>query len=127
MFQLNKEEYSPLRSQFVILKEKEIIGSRRGKHAKYLPYAFTEQGIAMLSSVLRSKRAIQVNIQIMRTFVRLKKILLTYKGVAEKMKKLEKKYEKHDVKIKVIFDAIRQVMLQPEMSKKRIGFNVWLF
>jgi len=85
MFQLTWEEVDDLRSQSVILK--------RGTNVKYLPYAFTEQGVAMLSSVLRSKRAIQVNVEIMRTFVRLRQMLATHKDLARKIEALEKKYD----------------------------------
>lgn len=135
MYQLTKQEViilksqivtsSPkkdnsLRSQIVILKNP----SKRGRHIKYLPYAFTEQGVAMLSSVLRSKRAIQVNIAIIRAFVKLRRILSTHKELAYKLNELERKYEKHDVEIKDIFEAIRQLMRPPEDSeKRRIGFH----
>ena len=94
----------------------------RGKHRKYLPYAFTEQGVAMLSSVLRSKRAIQVNIVIMRAFVKLRQILSTHKELAYKLTELERKIEKHDEEIKAIFDAIRQLMVPPAKPQRRIGF-----
>ena len=87
------------------------------------PYVFTEQGVAMLSSVLRSKRAIKVNIAIMRVFVKLKKILSTHKELAHKLAELERKIEKHDVEIKSIFEAIRQLMTPPETQKRRIGFR----
>ena len=94
--------------------------SPRGKHIKYLPYAFTEQGIAMLSSVLRSPRAIQVNIEIMRAFVRLRQLLQSNADLARKLAALEKKY---DVQFKVVFDAIRQLMAPPAQHAKRIGFR----
>ena len=85
--------------------------------------AFTEQGIAMLSSVLRSKRAVQVNIIIMRAFVKLRQILSTHKEFAEKLKELEDKLGNHDIKIRAIFDALRQLM-EPEVKPKRkIGFD----
>ncbi len=116
MFQLTREEYNSLRFQFGILK--------RGQHSKYLPYAFTEQGVAMLSSVLRGKQAVQVNIAIMRTFVKLREILSTHKELAHKLAQLEQKIEKHDEEIKVVFDAIRQLMTPPETKKKKIGFIV---
>lgn len=114
MFELSKEEYKSLRSHFGTLK--------RGEHSKYLPYAFTEHGILMLSSVLNSKRAIHVNIQIMRIFVKLRKILSTHKELAYKLSELERKIEKHDGEIKTIFQAIRQLMAPPEKPKKKIGF-----
>ena len=113
MFELSKEEYDALRSQFGTLK--------RGEHSKYLPYAFTEQGVAMLSSVLRSKRAVQVNIEIMRAFVRLRQILASNAQLARKLDTLEKKY---DTQFKVVFDAIRQLMTPAEPNKRKIGFLV---
>ena len=104
-------------------KEPRTLPSKRGKHTKYLPYAFTEQGVAMLSSVLNSKRAIQVNIAIMRAFVKLRQILSTNKELAHKLKELEHKTEKHDTEIQAIFEAIRQLMKPPERPKRRIGFH----
>ena len=114
MFQLTKEEFDNLRCHFGTSSQ---WGGRR-----YLPYAFTEQGVAMLSSVLRSKRAIQVNIAIMRVFVRLRQILSTHKELAYKLSELERKIEKHDEEIKAIFDAIRQLMAPSEKPKRKIGF-----
>ena len=115
MFQLTKEEFSNLKSQIVI--------SSWGGLRRAAPYALTEQGVAMLSSVLRSKRAIQVNIEIMRAFVRLRQILASNKVLAKRLDDLEKKY---DAQFKVVFDAIRQLMAppEPEPPKKRIGFLV---
>ncbi len=118
MFQLTKEEYDSLIFQNGISKT-EGRGGRR-----YFPYAFTEQGVAMLSSVLRSKQAVQVNIAIMRAFVKLREILSTNKELAHKLDQLEQKIEKHDEEIKLIFDAIRQLMTPPEPKKKEIGFHV---
>jgi len=116
MFQLSKEEFDNLRSQIVTSKSR---GGRR-----YLPYAFTEQGVAMLSSVLRSERAIQVNIAIMRAFVRLRQIFSTHKELAYKLAELERKIEKHDEEIKAIFEAIRRLMMSPQKPKRKIGFKV---
>lgn len=117
MFQLTAEEAAGLRSQSVTLK----IG--RGQHRKYQPYAFTEQGVAMLSSVLRSERAIHVNIEIMRAFVRLRLMLASNAELARKLAALEKKY---DAQFKVVFDAIRELMTPPDPKKKRsIGFAPW--
>jgi hypothetical protein len=99
-----------LRSQIVTLK--------RGEHIKYRPYAFTEHGILMLSSVLNSKRAIQVNIEIMRAFVRLRRMLASHADLARKLEALEKKY---DAQLKIVFDAIRRLMVSPEPPKRRIG------
>ena len=114
MFQLNRQEEASLRSQTVILKQ------GRGKYAKYPAYAFTEQGVAMLSSVLRSKRAVQVNIAIMRAFVRLRAILATHKDLARKLEQMEKK---SDAQFRVVFDAIRKLMEpSPETHRRRLGF-----
>jgi len=113
MFQLNKEEAKSLRSQNATLK------SGRGKHPKYLPYVFTEQGIAMLSSVLNSERAIFVNIQIMRTFTKLRALLSTHKDIQRKIEEMEKK---HNQQFKVVFDAIKALLQYPEPKKKPIGF-----
>lgn len=114
MFQLTKKESLSLRSHFATSKR----GGRR-----YSPYAFTEQGVAMLSTVLNSERAIQVNIAIMRVFVKLRQILLTHKELAYKLNQLERKIEKHDTEIQAIFEAIRQLMVVPEKPKRRIGFH----
>ncbi|MEK6678279.1 MAG: ORF6N domain-containing protein [Nitrospirota bacterium] len=116
MFQLTNQEVISLKSQFVI-------SSWGGSRAN--PYAFTEQGVAMLSSVLRTKRAVQANIAIMRAFVKLREILSTHKELAYKLAELEGKIERHDEEIKAIFDAIRQLMSPPpEPKKRKIGFIV---
>ncbi len=114
MFQLSKEEADFLRSQIVTLEK------GRGQHSKYLPYAFTEQGVAMLSSVLHSQRAIQVNIEIMRAFIRLRQMLATHIELARKLDALEKRY---DSQFKQVFDAIRQLMAPPEPKRRPIGFR----
>lgn len=93
----------------------------RGQNIKYNPYVFTEEGVAMLSSVLNSKKAIQVNIQIIRTFKKLREILSENKKLAEKLKKMEKKY---DSKIAVIFDVLKSLMTEKPISKSEIGFSV---
>jgi len=113
MFELTKEEYDSLRCQFGTLK--------KGGHSKYLPFAFTEQGVAMLSSVLNSERAAQVNIEIMRAFVRLRQILASHKDLERRLDALEERY---DDQFKVVFDAIRALMEPPEKPKKKIGFEV---
>ena len=113
MFQLTREEGAFLRSQFVTLKT----GS--GRHWKYLPYAFTEQGVAMLSSVLRTKRAVRVNIEIMRALVQLRQMLSSHADLARKLEALENKY---DAQFKVVFDAIRELMTPPDPPRRRIGF-----
>ena len=119
MFQLTQEETSALRSQIVTLKP------GRGKHSKYLAYAFTEQGVAMLSSVLGSDRAIEVNIAIMRAFVRLREILASHKDLARKLETLEKHLGEHDKKFQIVFEAIRQLMAPPQQGEKKrhIGFR----
>lgn len=114
MYQLTRQEFANLRSQFATSSW----GGRR-----YLPYVFTQEGVAMLSSVLNSKRAIRVNIQIMRAFVKLKELLLTHKELTIKIEALERKYADHDEKIKKIFEAIRQLMIPPEEPKRKIGFH----
>jgi hypothetical protein len=116
MFQLTKEEAKSLTSQFA--RSKEGRGGRRT-----LPYAFTEQGVAMLSTVLNSDRAIQVNIVIMRAFVKLRELLSSHKEVLQKLDELERKYERHDVQIKVVFDAIRKLIEAPVRPKRPIGFG----
>ena len=113
MFQLTDDEFLNLKSQIVISSWG---GSRRAK-----PYAFTEQGVAMLSSVLRSKRAVQVNIEIMRAFVRLRQLMATHTDLARKLTALEQKY---DEQFKVVFDAIRALMTPPAKPRKKIGFVV---
>ena len=113
MFQLSPDEAKELsRSQIVILK--------RGQNIKYLPYAFTENGVAMLSSVLNSKRAIQVNIQIMRTFTKIRGMFATHKELKQNIEEMEKKY---DYQFKVVFDAIKQLISPPETKKGKIGFR----
>ena len=115
MFELTREEYNSLRSQFGTLK--------RGAHSKYLPFAFTEQGVAMLSSVLNSDRAIEVNIAIMRAFVQLRKMIASNEELARKLEELEKRLEKHDEDIGLIFEAIRELMSPPDTPPKKIGFK----
>jgi len=94
------------------------------KHSTVLPCAFTEQGVAMLSSVLKSKRAIQVNIQIMRVFSRLRQMLSTHKALARKLAEIELRLQNHDEQIQTIFEAIRQLMTPLDIPRKRIGFEV---
>ena len=113
MFQLSEDEDKALRSQFVTLKQ------GRGKHRKYPPYAFSEQGVAMLSSVLNSDRAIEVNILIIRAFVKLREMISSHKDLARKFDELEKKY---DGQFQIVFEAIRQLMAIEEKPKSKIGF-----
>jgi hypothetical protein len=112
MFQLTKQEFDRLKSQIVI--------SSWGGLRRAYPYAFTEQGVAMLSSVLRSKRAIQMNIVIMRAFVQLREMIVSNKGLARRLNELEKKY---DGQFRVVFEAIRELMAEPEPKSRRIGFK----
>jgi len=116
MFQLSAVEYENLKSQFVT--------SSWGGIRRARPYAFTEQGVAMLSSVLRSKRAIQVNVGIMRAFVKLREVLSTHKELARRLDELESRMAENDDNIRAIFEAIRQLMAPPETPRKRIGFEV---
>lgn len=112
MFQLTKAEFDNLRYQSGTSRS---WGGRRSP-----PYAFTEHGVTMLSSVLHSERAVQVNIEVVRAFVRLRRILATHEDLARKMVALEKKY---DSQFKVVFDAIRELMAPPVPVKRRIGFK----
>lgn len=119
IFELTKNEYDSLRCQIGTLK--------RGEHSKYLPYAFTEQGVAMLSSVLKSNRAIQVNIQIMRIFTKLRRVLQTHVDLRRKIEAMEKnflgRFQKHDQQFKVVFEAIKRLLQPSEKPKRRIGFH----
>jgi len=115
MFRPSKEEFATLKSQSVISNVKTGRGGRRSA-----PYAFTEQGVAMLSSVLRSGRAIQVNVQVMRAFVRLRQMIASHADLARKLEALEKKY---DTQFKVVFEAIRQLMAPPKEKERPIGFH----
>jgi hypothetical protein len=113
IFQLSKVEFQNLKSQ--------IVTSNWGGLRRAAPYAFTEQGVAMLSSVLNSRRAVQVNIEIMRAFVRLREIMATHKDLVRRLNEMEKKY---DAQFRVVFDAIRELMKPPEPNKRKIGFLV---
>jgi hypothetical protein len=114
MFQLALNEYRSIRSQNVILK--------KGQHSKYLPFAFLEQGVAMLSTVLKSKKAILVNIEIMRAFVKIREIISTHKELANRLKELELKVDVHDENIAQIFEVIKQLLKPPEKQTGKIGF-----
>lgn len=133
MFQLTEDEANALRSQFAISNEKKskrsqgftslrsqtTISKKRGG-SRYKPYVFTEQGIAMLSSVLNSERAINVNIEIMRAFVRLRQMISTHTELRRKLDALESKY---DAQFRIVFDAIRELMVPPTTKRKQnIGF-----
>ena len=111
MFRLTRDEFNNLRSQ---------IATSSWGGTRYLPYVFTELGVAMLSSVLHSKQAIQVNIQIMRAFTKLREMILSHKELRRKIEAMEKKY---DYQFKVVFDAINKLLEQPEKPKGKIGFR----
>ncbi len=111
MIQLTSDEFKNLKSQF---------GTSSWGGTRKLPRAFTEQGVAMLSSILRSKRAIEVNIQIMRAFVKLREMIASHKDLAKKLEELEKKY---DAQFRMVFDAIRELMVPPDEDKRKIGFR----
>ena len=112
MFELTKKEFESLRYHF---------GTSSWGGTRYMPLAFTEEGVAMLSSVLRSKRAVQVNIEIMRAFVRLRQMLDAHKDLRRKLAALEKKY---DDQFKIVFEAIAELMTPPEEPRRKIGFEV---
>ena len=119
LFELTKEEYDSLRSQIVTLE------TGRGKHSKYSPFAFTEQGVAMLSGVLKSPKAIQVNIAIMRAFVLMRQYALSHKDLTEKLKEIETKYDKN---FEDIYQAINYLIGEKEQQvdfneRKKIGFK----
>ena len=118
MFQLTAEEAANLKCQFG------TSSSGHGGRRRSLPYAFTEQGVAMLSSVLRSERAVLVNVAIMRAFVSLRRMLSADEALARKLAELERRLEGHDQAIRSLFDAIRQLMASPAKSQKQIGFQV---
>jgi len=115
MFRLTSEEFSDLKFHF---------GTSSWGGTRKRPRAFTEQGVAMLSSVLRSKRAVQVNIEIMRAFVRLREILASHSELARKLEELEERIVDHDEQLQAVFEAIRQLMTPPENPDRRIGFEV---
>src|SRR5205814_982602 len=125
-FQLSSAEYTDLKSQIVTSSaggtnlRSQIVPSSSHGGRRRPPYAFTEQGVAMLSSVLRSGRAVEVNIAIMRTFVQLRRLMDTNRDLARKIEALEKKY---DEKFAVVFEAIKQLITPPEPPKRRIGFH----
>ena len=122
MFELSFQEYDALRSQFGTLK--------RGEHSKYVPMAFTEQGVAMLSSVLNSPTAIDVNIQIIRVFTKMRELILTHKDILIKLEQIEKKLikqdartDKHEEEIQTIFKALKKLLTPPAEPRPRIGFR----
>lgn len=123
MFELNKNELESLRSQFVTLEK------GKGQYSKYLPFVFTEQGVAMLSGVLKSKRATEVNITIMRTFVQFRKLLTGNKELTQKIKDLEslanERFSKQDEKFQLIFKAIKELIEEKNLPRKQVtGFKI---
>ena len=124
MFQLTRHEYSNLKSQIVISRDEDLYNKNWGGVRRSTPYAFTEPGIAMLSSILRSERAVKVNILIMRTFIKLREILSTHKELAQKLKELELRIDQHDEEIKSIIDALNQLLSPPPEPKRKMGFQV---
>lgn len=115
MFELTKQEYVSLRSQFGTLK--------RGEHTKYLPYVFTEIGIPQLSTVLNSEQAIMVNLQIMRVFAKMRRILLSHKELFLKLEQMEKKLIGQDKKIELLFDYLKQFIQKQETLRVKIGYK----
>ena len=115
MFELGKAEYHSLRTHFASLK--------RGEHVKYMPYAFTEQGVAMLSGILNSERAINVNIAIMRAFVQMRMLMEAHKELAKKIEELESKY---DGQFRIVFEAIRQLIQKENEPRNPVGFKIGL-
>jgi hypothetical protein len=129
MFQVTEDEMESLRFQSGIAKNAESAlrfqsGISKGRGGRRtLPYAFTEQGVAMLSSVLHSPRAVEVNIAIMRTFVQLRRLMDSNALLAEKIESLEAKYADHDQQFQIVFDAIRQLIAADDSPKREIGFH----
>jgi hypothetical protein len=117
MFELTSEEFISLRSHFATLK------SGRGQHRKYMPFAFTEQGVAMLSSVLNSETAIRVNIQIIRVFTRMRQLMSSHKDILMQLEKIERKLSKHDEDIIQVFKYLGKLIDPPVTPRNRIGFR----
>lgn len=117
MFQLTKKEFANWRSQTVMSKSDD-------KGLRHPPFAFTEQGVAMLSSVLKSERAIEVNILIMRAFVKLREIISTHRKVEQKLRELERRLKEHNDQIIQIVQVINQLIIQPEPKKNKVGFSI---
>jgi len=135
MFQINKDEFEGIRSQIVTLENNTSLRSQfaslktgRGKHSKYAPYAFTEQGVAMLSGILHSDKAINMNIAIMRAFVELRKIFLQKIDIREQFKEIKERLGEHDVQLNQIYDAMENLLDEKAAERKweereRIGFK----
>jgi len=116
LFELTSKEYDSLRTQFASLK--------RGQHIKYLPFAFTEQGVAMLAGILNSDKAIDVNVAIMRAFVQMRKFLETHRDLALKIEELERTVSSHDENIQLIFETIRQMIEKKREPMEAVGFKI---
>jgi len=123
MFKLTRQETNKFKLLPIRHSRSQIVTLKRGQNIKYSPFAFTEQGIAMLSSVLRSEKAIQVNVAIIRTFVKLRKLLSGHSKLAKKIKELEDKFGKHDKEIQTIFNVIKQMLKPSEKPRPKIGFQ----
>jgi ORF6N domain len=117
MFEMNKNEFKNWRSQFVTSNFGDKMGLR------YTPFCFTEQGVTMLSCILNSKRAITINIQIIRIFTKLREMIITHKDILLKLEQLEKKVTGHDENIQMIFKALKQLLNPPQEPRRRIGFR----
>ena len=116
MFQLTKEEYDSLRSQIATLK--------RGQHSKYLPNVFTEHGVLMLANVLKSERAIEMSVQIIRVFVQMRELALTHKDILVKVLKIEKKITEHDEELEMLFEAVKGLLNEPKKDREKIGYKI---
>lgn len=116
MFELTKEEFENWRSQFGTSNSGDMMGLR------YAPYAFTEQGVVMLATVLNSEIAIQVHIQIIRIFIKMREMMLTHKDILLKLEQLERKVDKHDADIRIIFKCLKELINPPPVPRRKIGF-----
>ena len=136
MFQLTKEEFDSLRSQFMTSNydadslrfQNETLKNHRGQHSKYLPYAFTEQGVAMLSGILKSDKAINMNIAIMRAFVEIRRIIITGNNLKEQLHEIKQRIGEHDTQLSSIYDAMENLLDEKAAQRKwedrqRIGFK----
>lgn len=128
MFRLSKSEWESLRSQIVTSSDKSnssqiVMSSKKHRGSVYLPYVFTGQGVAMLSSVLKSETAIRVNIQIIRIFTRMREMIMTHKDILLQLEKIEKKLAGHDEDITLIFQYLKQLLNPPQPPRRKIGFK----
>lgn len=124
MFELTKEEGDALlKTQMHAPSRSQIATLNRGQNIKFLPFVFTEHGVLMLSSVLRSEQAVQVNIQIMRVYSKMKELLVMHKDILVKLEQLERRTDKHDEQIEVIFDYVKKLAEEPKERTERIGFK----